>query len=405
MKILLTFVFFVFSTTCFAGNSPRLPDPKDVNNPLLAVLPVGYFAISTYFIDDVDFKDITIRGLKNLVNIDKNFSIINEPNRLVIKYKSITKKVYDKLPGAQQFRKWSILCTQIIDDIIPISPLIARLRTGEMISRVFGGITAALDSVSRYVAPDKTQPIHTVANHVEPKSTISSPSVWSKLYDQTLYIRIENFSPYTAYETTYLLEHAKRTYTSLILDLRDNPGGRLEQAIEIADFFLGKGLISYSKGRHPKSWQYFRADKDEKNVNKPIVILVNDQTASAAEVLTAALKEHNRAVVIGGKTYGKGSIQRVISLPNQGVLILTWAALYSPKSNPLNHKGVDPQLNLFTDKKHKLIQLLEKYKISQFFINKINNKPDIYPENFEINLAYEILAKKPDLYQNLIKGQ
>ena len=162
------------------------------------------------------------------------------------------------------------------------------------------------------------------------------------------YLRLSGFNQDTTAELRDGVQRAMREYgdglEGLVFDLRGNPGGLLDQAVSTADLFLHKGRISTTRGRHPDSLQLFDASAGEIAQGIPIVVLVNGASASASEVLAAALQDHSRAVLVGSSSFGKGTVQTVIRLPNDGELILTWARLHSPAGYDLNRIGVIPTL-------------------------------------------------------------
>jgi len=129
-----------------------------------------------------------------------------------------------------------------------------------------------------------------------------------------------------------------------ILDLRGNPGGLLDQAITVSDLFVTGGRIVSTHGRHPDSHQYFDAEPDDLAENKPVVVLVNGNSASASEIVAAALQDSGRAVVVGTASFGKGTVQTVLRLPNEGELTLTWARFFAPSGYALNRRGVMPNI-------------------------------------------------------------
>ncbi|HEX3881350.1 MAG TPA: S41 family peptidase [Stellaceae bacterium] len=135
-----------------------------------------------------------------------------------------------------------------------------------------------------------------------------------------------------------------RPITGIVLDLRGNPGGLLEQAVTLADLFVHDGPISATVGRNPASHQFFAATRQAIAPRVPIVVLVNGGSASAAEILAAALQDVGRAVVVGSASYGKGTVQTVLRLPNDGELTLTWARLVTPAGYLLQGHGVVPTL-------------------------------------------------------------
>jgi carboxyl-terminal processing protease len=130
----------------------------------------------------------------------------------------------------------------------------------------------------------------------------------------------------------------------IVLDLRGNPGGLLDQAVSLSDLFIHNGPIVSTVGRHPASHQYFAASGRSVAAQVPIVVLINGGSASSSEIVAAALQDSGRAVVIGSSSYGKGSVQTVLRLPNDGELTLTWARLVTPAGYYLQTHGVVPTL-------------------------------------------------------------
>jgi len=130
----------------------------------------------------------------------------------------------------------------------------------------------------------------------------------------------------------------------IVLDLRGNPGGLLDQAVSLSDVFIARGPIISTVGRHPASHQFFEASGDSMAPQMPIAVLINGGSASSSEIVAAALQDVGRAVVIGSSSFGKGTVQTVLRLPNDGELTLTWAQLVAPSGYFLNDHGVVPTL-------------------------------------------------------------
>jgi carboxyl-terminal processing protease len=178
------------------------------------------------------------------------------------------------------------------------------------------------------------------------RALIIPHTVVSRLDQNLAYLHVTGFNQRTAGSVaralTELMEEAE--IEGVILDLRDNPGGLLDQAIAVADLFLARGQIISTRGRHPDSNQQFDATGDDLAQGLPIVVLINGQSASAAEIVAAALQDHRRAVVIGTTSYGKGTVQNVIHLPNGGELTLTWSRIHAPSGYALHALGVGPTI-------------------------------------------------------------
>ena len=162
------------------------------------------------------------------------------------------------------------------------------------------------------------------------------------------YFRIYSFNAETAVSLKRAVADAEQEIgprlSGLIIDLRGNPGGLLNQSVAVSNLFLTEGRVVSTRGRHPDSHQYFEASGEDIAEGKPIVVLVDGNSASAAEIVAAALQDNRRAVVVGSNTYGKGTVQHVFPLPNDGELTLTWARFHAPSGYTLHHLGVLPSI-------------------------------------------------------------
>lgn len=190
-------------------------------------------------------------------------------------------------------------------------------------------------------------------------------TVYYERRDAIAYIRMTGFNQGTAAELKKTVDRAHREIgpglKGLVIDLRGNPGGLLDQAVDVADLFIVGGRISTTRGRHPDSFQLFDATKGDIGDGVPIAVLVNGASASAAEVLAAALQDQGRAVLVGSGSFGKGTVQTVLRMPNDGELILTWARLLAPSGYILNKLGVLPTLctSNAKDAEHVLVDSLK----------------------------------------------
>jgi carboxyl-terminal processing protease len=178
------------------------------------------------------------------------------------------------------------------------------------------------------------------------RALIVAPTVTVERDDSIVIFHVTSFNSGTAQA---LADAIARTHTELgrqwrgvVLDLRGNPGGLLEQATSTAALFIDDGQIVSTRGRDPTATQDFEARTGDQTHGLPMVVLVNGGSASSAEIVAAALQDHDRAVLVGTSSYGKGTVQRVLTLPNQGELTLTWARLYTPDHYVLHEHGVVP---------------------------------------------------------------
>jgi carboxyl-terminal processing protease len=178
------------------------------------------------------------------------------------------------------------------------------------------------------------------------RTLIVPPTVQYKRFGNVAYIKLSGFNHRTTDNLTAQIRAATNDIgpdmEGLILDLRGNLGGLLDQAISVADLFLANGQIVSTRGRHHASAQSTEATPGDLGERIPLVLLVNGSSASASEIVAAALQDNSRAVVIGSTSFGKGSVQTVITLPNEGELALTWARFYAPSGYPLQDLGILP---------------------------------------------------------------
>ena len=180
------------------------------------------------------------------------------------------------------------------------------------------------------------------------RALVVLPTVAMTRDGDTAVFQILSFNQSTTEKLTEALAEARRQtggrLAGIVLDLRGNPGGLLDQAVSLADLFIHDGPIVSTIGRHPASHQYFAASGHSVAPQVPIALLINGGSASSSEIVAAALQDTGRAVVIGSSSYGKGTVQTVLRLPNEGELTLTWARLVTPAGYYLQTHGVVPTL-------------------------------------------------------------
>ena len=181
------------------------------------------------------------------------------------------------------------------------------------------------------------------------REIIEIKSVISKLFDNKVgYLRLRAFNQNSSDQLKKEISKIEKNkkLVGYILDLRNNPGGLLNQAIEITDLFLNDGEIVSTKGRKSRENRKFFARKGDKIKGKPLIVLINNGSASASEIVAGALQDQKRAVLLGESTFGKGSVQSIIPLKNKGALRLTISKYYLPSGKSISEVGVFPDIKI-----------------------------------------------------------
>lgn len=183
------------------------------------------------------------------------------------------------------------------------------------------------------------------------RDVIKVKSVKSRMLDDGFgYIRITSFQSKTGDnlvdEIESLQKEAGKGLKGLVLDLRNNPGGVLSAAVDVSDAFLTSGLIVYTEGRDKESRLKFSATANDILEGRPIVVLVNGGSASASEIVAGALQDHNRAIIMGSRTFGKGSVQTILPMNTNAALKLTTARYYTPSGRSIQAEGIEPHIKL-----------------------------------------------------------
>jgi carboxyl-terminal processing protease len=182
------------------------------------------------------------------------------------------------------------------------------------------------------------------------RAVITIQSVRARLEGDIGYVRITSFSEKTDTELqaaiSDLQEEAGGNLIGFILDLRNNPGGLLDQAIAVSDEFLDKGEIVSTRGRDDSNAQRYNAEAGDVLDGMPMIVLINGGSASASEIVAGALQDHQRAVVLGTESFGKGSVQTIIPLQGQGAIRLTTARYYTPSGRSIQALGIVPDIEV-----------------------------------------------------------
>ena len=182
------------------------------------------------------------------------------------------------------------------------------------------------------------------------RAVIKISPVRARVEGDVAYIRLTTFNEQTATEMRDKLEDLKGKIgdkiTGVVLDLRNNPGGLLDQAVAVSDAFLDKGEIVSTRGRRPDSIQRFNSRPGDIAADLPMVVLINGGSASASEIVAGALQDQKRAIVMGTQSFGKGSVQTIMPLSGSGAIRLTTARYYTPSGSSIQAKGIVPDIEV-----------------------------------------------------------
>lgn len=234
----------------------------------------------------------------------------------------------------------------------------AGIRANDLITHINGKPIAGIslrDAVKQMRGPVGSKIVIKIRRKdVDPfdvtivRAVITVKSVRSRIIGNVGYIRITAFTQQSTVGLHAALAEFKRKlgkkWLGVVLDLRNNPGGLLSQAIDVSDSFLDRGEIVSTRGREAKISSRYNAKKGDMAEGLPVVVLINGGSASASEIVAGALQDHRRAIVMGTKSFGKGSVQTVIPLGSQGAMRLTTARYYTPSGRSIQAKGIVPNI-------------------------------------------------------------
>ena len=249
---------------------------------------------------------------------------------------------------------------KVVSPIDETPAALAGMQSGDLIIGINGESIRGLsinDAVSQLRGPiGSNVTITVVRNKQEPfelvikRDIIKIRSVRHNIINNVGYIRLTTFSETTTEGMKNSIKKIQgelgKKFQGLILDLRNNPGGLLNQSISVSDSFLDRGEIVSTKGRKNEDASRVFAKKGDVINGKPLVVLINSGSASASEIVAGALKDHSRAIIIGTRSFGKGSVQSIIPLPGNGAMRLTTSRYYTPSGVSIQAKGIEPDIQV-----------------------------------------------------------
>jgi len=309
--------------------------------------------VENNYVDPVDSKELIEKAIQGMVHsLDPHSSLLSPDD-----FKEL------QIDTQGEFMGIGVSITMKDGFVTVISPIEgtpaykAGIKAGDKIIKVNGKTTGDLrEAVKMIRGPKGTEVVVTIARE-EVKKPIDFKIVRDIIPVESVktivlkpgygYIWITNFRDNTIDDLVSDLEKLESTKTplkGLILDLRDNPGGLLSQAIEVSDLFIEKGVILSIKGRKEKNTQIYKATPNKVKRNYPIVLLINGGSASASEIVAGALQDQKRALILGTTSFGKGSVQSVEKLRDGYGLKLTIARYYTPSGRSIQATGIQPDI-------------------------------------------------------------
>ncbi len=310
--------------------------------------------VEKYNVDDITIEELMDKALKGMLsNLDAHSNYL-------------TQKDYKKLQVQTEGEFGGLGISVGIKDgaLTVIAPIDgtpadkAGLEAGDIILKIDGESTIGIsidDAVSKMrgkvdtpidilivrEGENKPLPIHIV------RGIIKIDSVYTKhINDDILYIRVASFDKKVADDVTKAINENRAKTKGIVLDLRNNPGGLLNQAVKLVDIFVDSGEIVSQKGRDDNDEKAYSASKSATLTDVPLLVLVNGGSASASEIVSGALQDHKRAVVLGEKTFGKGSVQVVLPITQTEAIKLTIARYYLPSGRTIQAVGVTPDIEV-----------------------------------------------------------
>ncbi len=354
-KLWLVFLVSVIISVAGAGFYHKLSAGNDETYKGLKIFSDVLEIVQKNYVDPVESEDLIEKAIQGMVSSLDPHSALLPPEA----YQELRIDTEGKFTGIGIHVTMRDGFVTVVSPIEGTPAFRAGVKARDKIVKVDGVATSELrDAVKRMRGPKGTTVVITVLreNEKEPidftlvRDIIPIRSVKSTTLEPGYgYIRITNFRDSTTDDVVAALEKLEQDdlgLKGLVLDLRDNPGGILSQAISVSDLFIDQGTILTIKGRLDKHNNVYKARRNDVPREYPLIVLVNSGSASASEIVAGALKDHNRALLLGTQTFGKGSVQTVESLRDGYGLKFTIARYYTPSGQSIQATGIKPDITV-----------------------------------------------------------
>lgn len=359
----LSFLTILLTVLCVSPQTSQASDDNDTYRQLNLFGDV-FERVRSEYVDDVTDKELieaAINGM--LTDLDPHSSFLNKDD-----FKDMQVQTKGEFGGLGIEVTMEDGLVKVVSPIDDTPAYRAGVEAGDMVSHIDGeqvmGLTLS-EAVEKMRGRVGTKIVITVlrketaAFDIEiVRDIIKIQSVRHRVEGNVGYIRLTTFNEQTQpgleKAIKEISEELGDKVIGYVLDMRNNPGGLLDQAISVSDSFLERGEIVSTRGRHSEDNTKAMATPGDLINDLPVVVLVNGGSASASEIVAGALQDHHRAVVMGTKTFGKGSVQTIVSLGGSGAMRLTTSRYYTPSGRSIQAKGIDPDIIVETAKIEKI---------------------------------------------------
>ena len=285
-------------------------------------------------IEQIDLTKLTMAAFEGLHKMDPKVRVANDKSRFTFYYDAKVYKNFNK-PESDDTTDWAELIDRVFKAAVQISPKIS-LKDYEAPDAMMSKMVESLDKDSK---------LYTAIEMADKSKLRRKVNFSSRKIGDILYVRIGSFGVNTYLQIKKLLQ-SEQNIQALILDLRGNSGGQLASASKVAGMFLEGGIVFMTKGISEATNRVYQATAKDEFDEKPVVVLVDSKTASAAEIVAGSLQEQSRAIIMGTETFGKGTTQHLVEFPNGSILAITNAKIYLPSGKAFINNGVMPDFCL-----------------------------------------------------------
>ena len=354
--------------------------------------------VEQYDVDEITIEDLIDKALDGMMkNLDAHSNYMKEKDYKRLKVQ--TNGEFGGLGITVGMKDGALTVIAPIDDT-PADK--AGLKSGDIILKIDekSTIGITIDEAVSLMRGKVGEPIDVTIvrkNELKPlkihivRGIITIESVYAKkIGKDTLYIRVTSFDKKVAQDVTTALKKNKAFTKGIILDLRNNPGGLLDQAVNLVDLFVDEGQIVSQKGRKKVDDKIYSASSNKTLTTVPMVVLINGGSASASEIVSGALQDHKRAVLVGENTFGKGSVQVILPITKGEAIKLTIARYYLPSGRTIQAVGVEPDIivapgEVTTHKNEFAIKEADLKKHLKEELRKVDTKKETTKEDKKVN--------------------